>query len=113
MQSLWAVSLIVYCFFESFHHAYDHLQLLDSIPSLLELGGCLALAGEPLNDNLPFEWGINPAGEALWQIRMHGWFELIFRESYLISTLERKGFSVKKIESPCNSVGTTLVCSIG
>jgi len=34
-------------FFESFHHSYDHLQLLDYIPSLLEPGGCSALIAEP------------------------------------------------------------------
>ncbi|MDO9048439.1 MAG: class I SAM-dependent methyltransferase [Methylobacter sp.] len=99
-------------FFESFHHAYDHLQLLDSIPSLLAPGGILALAGEPMNENLPYDWGLNPDGEALWQIRTHGWFELVFRESYLRSTLERKGFSVKKFESPDNAVGTILVCHL-
>lgn len=99
-------------FFESFHHAYDHLQLLDSIPMLLAPGGILALAGEPMNENLPYDWGLNPDGEALWQIRTHGWFELVFRESYLCATLERKGFSVEKFESPGNPVGTTLVCRL-
>jgi len=99
-------------FFESFHHAYDHLKLLDTIPSLLAPKGILALAGEPMNENLPFDWGLNPAGEALWQIRTHGWFELVFRESYLRNTLERKGFRVEKFESPDNPVGTTLVCRL-
>lgn len=86
-------------FYESFHHSYDHLKLLDEIPSLLTKEGILALAGEPILKDLPFEWGLNPAGEALWQMRKNGWFEVIFRESYLISTLERKGFSVKTY--PC------------
>lgn len=99
-------------FFESFHHAYDHIQLLDLIPSLLAPNGILALAGEPMNENLPYDWGINPAGEALWQIRTHGWFELVFRESYIHKTLERKGFSVKKFESPDNPVGTTFICRL-
>jgi 2-polyprenyl-3-methyl-5-hydroxy-6-metoxy-1,4-benzoquinol methylase len=99
-------------FFESFHHAYDHLQLLNLIPSLLVPDGFLALAGEPLNENLPFEWGINTCGEALWQIRTHGWFELVFRESYLISTLKKKGFSVKKFELHGNAVGATFICRI-
>ena len=79
-------------FFESFHHSYDHLTLLDKIPSLLSPGGILALAGERMNDNLNFDWGLNPVGEALWQIRTHGWFELIFRKSYLLSTLQKKDF---------------------
>ena len=65
-----------------------------------------------MNENLPYDWGLNPAGEALWQIRTHGWFELVFRESYLRKTLERKGYSVEKFESPDNPVGTTLVCRL-
>jgi hypothetical protein len=49
---------------------------------------------EPINENLPYDWGLNPAGEALWQIRTNGWCELVFRESYLISTLKKNGFLV-------------------
>ncbi|HCI15041.1 MAG TPA: hypothetical protein DFK12_14150 [Gallionellaceae bacterium] len=97
-------------FFESFHHSYDHLSLLDSLPALLTEGGLLALTGEPINENLSYDWGINPAGEALWQIRTHGWFELVFKESYLIKTLEHKGYSVSKIECADNPVGTSLLC---
>lgn len=99
-------------FFESFHHAYDHLRLLDSIPNLLSPGGILALAGEPMNENLPYDWGLNPAGEALWQIRTHGWFELVFKESYLRATLERKNFSVVKFDSPDNPAATVLCCRL-
>jgi 2-polyprenyl-3-methyl-5-hydroxy-6-metoxy-1,4-benzoquinol methylase len=97
-------------FFESFHHSYDHVSLLDHIPSLISPGGMLALAGEPINENLPFDWGLNPAGEALWQIHTHGWFELIFKESYLVSLLERKGFTTHKHVCADNANGTTLVC---
>ena len=97
-------------FFESFHHAYDHLGLLELIHPLLNPGGILALAGEPVNENLPYEWGLNPAGEALWQIRTHGWFELVFRESYLLATLNKKGYSVAKFGSSENAAGTVFVC---
>lgn len=100
-------------FFESFHHSYDHLGLLDSMRSLITPPhGILALAGEPMNESLPYDWGLNPAGEALWQIRTHGWFELVFRESYLINTLEKKGFLVKKHELLNNPIGTTLICRL-
>lgn len=97
-------------FFESFHHSYDHLRLLDCLPALLVEGGLLALSGEPINESLPYDWGINPNGEALWQIRTHGWFELVFKESYLTRTLQHKGYSVSKIECPDNPIGTTLLC---
>lgn len=97
-------------FFESFHHSNDHLKLLDLIPNVLTPNGILALSGEPMNERLPYDWGLNPAGEALWQIRTHGWYELVFRESYLISTLKQKGFRVEKHELPNNPTGTTMVC---
>ena len=99
-------------FFESFHHSYDHLALLDAVQLQLNAGGVLALAGEPMNENLPYDWGLNPTGEALWQIRTHGWFELVFRESYLINTLKNKGWQVRKYELLGNPIGTTLVCRI-
>lgn len=97
-------------FFESFHHAYDHLALLDRLPAIINPGGLLALSGEPINENIPYDWGLNPAGEALWQIRTHGWFELVFRESYLIKTLQHKGYTVSKVDCPDTPIGTTLLC---
>jgi 2-polyprenyl-3-methyl-5-hydroxy-6-metoxy-1,4-benzoquinol methylase len=98
-------------FYESFHHSYDHLALLDLIrEALLNPGGKLALAGEPVNEALPYDWGLNPVGEALWQIRTHGWFELVFRESYLLRTLREKGFAVAKHDLQNNPHGTTYIC---
>jgi 2-polyprenyl-3-methyl-5-hydroxy-6-metoxy-1,4-benzoquinol methylase len=99
-------------FFESFHHCYDHISLLEAMPRLLKKRGVLALAGEPMNDALPYEWGLNPAGEALWQIRTHGWFELVFRETYLVNLLRKKGFTVVKFTCDETATGTTLVCKL-
>jgi 2-polyprenyl-3-methyl-5-hydroxy-6-metoxy-1,4-benzoquinol methylase len=97
-------------FYESFHHSYDHLALLDSTKKYIAESGILALAGEPINERIPFDWGINLGGEALWQIRNHGWFELVFRESYLLKTLAMKDFSVRK--HGCQSPrGAMYVCS--
>ena len=97
-------------FFESFHHSFDPFALLNALPKLIAEDGFLALAGEPLYEDLPYEWGLNLAGEALWQIRTHGWFELVFRESYLIRALLRAGFKVKKTELQGNAIGTTFIC---
>ena len=98
-------------FFESFHHSYDHINLLKKVKKILNSGGILALAGEPILENLPFEWGINPAGEALWQIQKHGWFELVFKESYLLESLKRVGFSVRKYDCIDNPTGVTYICN--
>jgi len=97
-------------FFESFHHSHNHLHLLDTIPFLLSPDGILALAGEPINEKLPYDWGLNPDGESLWQIRNNGWFELVFRESYLLNTLKKKGFLVEKNTAPEDLIGTTYIC---
>ena len=97
-------------FYESFHHSCDHLALLDSVKKYMADGGILALAGEPISDDVPFDWGINPGGEALWQMRKHGWFELAFQEKYILKALTMKGFSVKKHD--CQSLrGVVYVCS--
>jgi 2-polyprenyl-3-methyl-5-hydroxy-6-metoxy-1,4-benzoquinol methylase len=83
-------------FYESFHHCADHLRLLDEVARVLSPEGRLALAGETIDEALPYPWGINWNGEAIWQIMTNGWFELAFRESYLLSTLDRRGWRTHK-----------------
>ena len=93
-------------FYESFHHCDDHLRLLEVLKRLLVRGGKLVLAGETVNETLPYDWGLNPNGEALWQIVHNGWFELAFRESYLLRTLNRFGWKTERHLAP---VATGLV----
>ena len=83
-------------FYESFHHCDDHLRLLEVLKGLLPHGGKLVLAGETVNESLPYDWGLNPNGEALWQIAHNGWLELAFRESYLLRTLRRFGWETER-----------------
>lgn len=97
-------------FFESFHHSYDHQRLLEIIHNVLYIDkGILALAGEPVIEELPYDWGLNPAGEAIWQIRTHGWFELAFKESYLLKTLKIKGYETEIINNESNLIGKTFI----
>jgi 2-polyprenyl-3-methyl-5-hydroxy-6-metoxy-1,4-benzoquinol methylase len=98
-------------FFESFHHCDDHLRLLDAIPDRLKSGGKLVLAGEPVEADLPYPWGINLGGEALYSITRYGWLELAFREDYLLDTLRQKGWDVVKHPCPLTAAGVTFVAT--
>jgi len=93
-------------FYESFHHCADHLRLLDELAQIVRPHGQLVLAGETIDEDIPYDWGINPNGEAIWQIINNGWFELAFRESYLLRTLARKGWRTDACRS---SVATANV----
>ncbi len=98
-------------FYESFHHCIDHLALLDEIPAKLRPGGKLILAGETINEGIPYDWGLNPNGEAIFQIVTKGWMELSFRESYLLKTLKHKGWEIKKHNSTQTTAAIVYVCT--
>lgn len=65
----------------------------------------------PLRPALPVPQGISEK-ELFEFVTTVQWFELVFRESYLINTLKNKGWQVRKYELLGNPIGTTLVCRI-
>ncbi|MBM0203769.1 class I SAM-dependent methyltransferase [Micromonospora sp. STR1s_5] len=80
-------------FFEAFHHAFEHLEVLRRLrKDVLRPGGVLVLAAEPVHPGFPYPWGIRPDGHALWAVRRHKWMELGFQEDYLLRALAREGF---------------------
>jgi 2-polyprenyl-3-methyl-5-hydroxy-6-metoxy-1,4-benzoquinol methylase len=87
-------------FYECFHHCIDHPQLLSKLRARLNHGGVIIFAGETINENLPYAWGLNPTGQGIWSIRHHGWMELVFKESYFLELLKRGGFSVSRNPNP-------------
>lgn len=95
-------------FFESFHHCPDHIGLLRKLPSLLEPGGMLVLAGEPIvppnTPAVPYPWGLRVDGLSLWFTSRLGWIELGFEENYLHDLLEDLGWSV--VRKPAGSIPT-------
>ncbi|WP_418122236.1 class I SAM-dependent methyltransferase [Variovorax sp. 160MFSha2.1] len=97
-------------FFECFHHCADHVRLLKAIPRVLKPGGRLVLAGETINNALPYPWGINPSGQAIYCIRHHGWLELSFREDYILGLLDELGWNVVKHDF-INAIGITYVAT--
>lgn len=81
-------------FYESFHHSLEHKQLLHMVKTRLTKTGKTYFAGEPIIENAPYAWGLNPAGEALFQMHTHGWMELIFDERYFEELLDSLGFEL-------------------
>ncbi len=97
-------------FHAAFHHCDNHLALLCLIRDrLLAPGGRLVLAGEPLLEELPYPWGLNPMGEGIWAIRKFGWHELVFRPSYLMKALSEIGFESGFTACPQTPMGNVIV----
>lgn len=97
-------------FHAAFHHCDDHLVLLRLIHQhLLAPGGRLVLAGEPLLEDLPYPWGLNPMGEGIWAIRTFGWHELVFRPSYLIQALAATGYEAVLTTCPLTAMGNVII----
>lgn len=97
-------------FFECFHHCSDHVRLLKAIPNVLKPGGKLVLAGETINNGLPYPWGVNPDGQAIYCIRRFGWLELSFRENYILELLDQLGWNVEK-HNFINAIGVTYIAT--
>lgn len=90
----------VVLFYECFHHCVDHAKLLDVLREKLAPDGVIIFAGEAIERSIPYPWGLNPSGQAVWSIRHHGWMELVFSEPYFIDLLTRTGFAVTKNQQP-------------
>ena len=100
----------VILFFESFHHCADHLGLLRKLPDLLEPGGAVVFAGEPIvpenTPAVPYPWGLRVDGLSLWFASRLGWLELGFEDTYLHNLLEKLGWSVvRKPSGPVSTMG--------
>lgn len=79
-------------FYECFHHCSDHVRLLNDLHRVLNPGGRVWLAAEPIFEGFRAPWGLRLDGESLWAIRENGWLELGFTESYFIETCMRQGW---------------------
>jgi 2-polyprenyl-3-methyl-5-hydroxy-6-metoxy-1,4-benzoquinol methylase len=100
-------------FYESFHHCIDHYQLLMMLRGRLAAGGVIIFAGETVEENLGYPWGLNPSGQAVWCTRHHGWMELAFEESYFLKLLKRCGFQVTKNANPHSAHSRVYTARIG
>ena len=80
-------------FFECFHHAADHLQLLRDLHAAVKPGGSVYLGAEPILADFPVPWGLRLDGQSLWSIRKFGWMELGFQDSYFRAALDVTGWA--------------------
>ncbi|MGP0029182.1 MAG: class I SAM-dependent methyltransferase [Acidimicrobiales bacterium] len=92
-------------FYESFHHCSDHRALLAQLGNVLNPGGRVFFAAEPIHDSFPIPWGLRLDGESLWAIRQHGWLELGFQESYFLRTLMHLGWVAEKHVTSATHLG--------
>ena len=83
-------------FYESFHHCSDHRELVRKLTGVINPGGRVFFAAEPIDDSFVMPWGVRTDGESLWAIRRNGWLELGFQESYFLRMLSREGWIVDK-----------------
>jgi SAM-dependent methyltransferase len=81
-------------FYECFHHASDHLRLLEQLDSMVEPDGAVVFAGEPIADDFYCPWGVRLDGQSVWSIRKFGWLELGYRTDYFRATLRRFGWNL-------------------
>lgn len=95
-------------FFESFHHAADHLALLKALNKATRSDGRVYFAAEPIIPDFPIQWGLRLDGESLWAIRKYGWLELGFREDYFRRTLDALGWVVEKHTLDATPWGTVF-----
>jgi 2-polyprenyl-3-methyl-5-hydroxy-6-metoxy-1,4-benzoquinol methylase len=103
-------------FFEAFHHALYHNDLLRSLHELVDETGRVAVAGEPIIGSgnmwevaIPFAWGPRTDLLSVWSMRTCGWMELGFRESYFLEAAARAEWDVAKHECPLSFRGNTWV----
>jgi ubiquinone/menaquinone biosynthesis C-methylase UbiE len=98
-------------FFECFHHAANHLDVLASLDRVVAPGGRVVFGAEPIVESFPYPWGLRMDGESLWAIRQQGWFELGFKQSYFERALARYGWSAKKFECSETPWGMAFVAT--
>ncbi len=96
-------------FFESFHHAANHLEVLASLDRIVKPGGRVLFAAEPIYAGFTYPWGLRLDGESLWAIRKHGWFELGFHPDYFKEALARAGWSSTQVDCTDTLWGSVVV----
>lgn len=91
-------------FYESFHHCADAASLAQQMRSMLRPGGCVLLAGEPIfataTREMPYAWGFRLDWENIAIMRLRGWLELGYQESYLMTLFEAAGFKGERFDDP-------------
>lgn len=103
-------------FFEAFHHAFDHQDVVKKLKSHLTEGGFVVFSGEPIvvpgsveASFVPFPWGPRLDGLAAHSSNKFGWCELGFQQGYFVEMLMRAGWLVKYLPCPVTSRGNCYI----
>lgn len=103
-------------FYQSYHHAIRHRELLDHIASMLKPGGFIVFGPEPIIDPngpwrnaVPYPWGPRFDGLSLRAMRSYGWMELGFQEAYFEEMLRRAGWNYSLEKSEANGLVFSIV----
>jgi ubiquinone/menaquinone biosynthesis C-methylase UbiE len=97
----------VVLFFECFHHAANHLDLMSAFDRVLKQNGLVCFGAEPITSDFPLPWGLRMDGESLWAISKNGWLELGYNRSYFDKTMGMFGWLTEYYrgsDSPWSSV---------
>lgn len=94
-------------FFEAFHHALDHVALVDRFDDIVADDGLVIFSGEPIIEEdspwrpaVPFPWGPRLDLLSLRSSRNYGWLELGFQETYFLQLLAGAGWAA--VKHPCD-----------
>lgn len=100
-------------FYESFHHCVDFLRVVPRLAEMLEPGGRVILAGEPVVEQpyaaVPYPWGVRLHSEVAAVMRQNHWFELGFTEAFLYELFARAGFESRRIDCDASPFGRLYV----
>lgn len=96
-------------FYESFHHCVDFLRVVPKLAEMLDQGGRIILAGEPIAETecpaIPYPWGVRLHSEVAAVMRQQRWFELGFTEPFLFDLFARSGLRGRRIDCPPSLFG--------
>ena len=105
-------------FFEAFHHAFDHQDVVKKLKSHLAEGGFVVFSGEPIVEAgsveasfVPFPWGPRLDGLAVRFSNKCGWCELGFQQGYFVEMLMRAGWLVKYLPCPVTGRGNCYIAT--
>lgn len=105
-------------FFEAFHHALEHQDVIKKLKSYLREGGSVVFSGEPIVTAgssealfVPFPWGPRLDGLAVRSSNKFGWCELGFQQGYFVEMLMRAGWLVRYLPCPITGRGHTYIAT--
>jgi len=100
-------------FYEAFHHCVDFMRVVPRLTELLEDGGRVILAGEPIVEQeyaaVPYPWGVRLHSEVAVVMRQTRWFELGFSEAFLFELFRRAGFAGRRVDCAPSLFGRLYV----